>query len=385
MKLAFNIRKYTLKFLIKKMNDSKLKLIHLSLIILLIGCAEKPPTAVDGDGKLELFVLWDSSYTNSFDKAIPLTNAKVILSSSYQIKIYYTDEKGRVYLEYLPSATYSVTIRKSHPNDPNIILVGSKQNIKIISGEIIHDTIFTKPISSTGISINEIYSAGPVNNIFYFYDQFIELYNVSDSIKYLDGMIIMRFSSNSEGKGPGADEEDDGDIDGVTYAFKFPGKPGEKNYPIHPKQFVVLASDAVDHTKMIGTSYDLSNADWEFYNQYSPEDIDNPNVPNLINIRPDKTADFLIALTSDVVILADGRDSIWQDGIDISTVIDGVEYQTNPHPQNKKTLDSRIDRSYVLSPPRYSGKSMQRREPGLDTNDSLVDFEINEKATPGYQ
>lgn len=354
-------------------------------LIFFTSCAENPPTMVDGQGQLEIVVLWDTSFVDSISTPIPISDAKVIISSRYSTKICYTDNEGKLFITNLPTSNYGITIRKQHPVDPNIILVGSKQNLEIVSGKILVDTIYLKPISSSGISINEIYCAGPVNNFFYFFDQFIELYNSSDEVKYLDGMMIMRFSSNSEGKGPGADEDDDNDIDGVTYVFKFPGKPGEKNYPIYPKQFIVLASDAVDHRKVCATSYDLSNADWEFYNQYSPEDIDNPNVPNLINMRPDKTADFLIALTSDVIILSDGRDSLWQDGIDITTVIDGVEYQSNPHPQNKKTLDSRIDRSYVLSPPRYSGKSMQRREPGLDTNDSLSDFEIKERATPGYQ
>ncbi|MGB9664902.1 MAG: DUF4876 domain-containing protein [Ignavibacteria bacterium] len=367
-------------------NRNKQKLVLLMIIFIsqnFFSCAENPPIYVDGQGTLELVVLWDSTYSGS-TTAVPVENAKVIVSSKYLTKIYQTDHNGKLSLNYLPTSVYGYTVRKSHPIDPNIILVGSKQNIEIVSGQVVFDTIYVKPISSTGISINEIYCAGPVNNFFFFFDQFIELYNASDSVRYLDGMMIMRFSSNTDGKGPGADEDDDNDIDGATYVFKFPGKPGETNYPIFPKQFIVLASDAVDHRNVCATSYDLSNADWEFYNQYSPEDIDNPNVPNLINMRSDKTADFLIALTSDVIILSDGRDSAWQDGIDINTIVDGIEYQTNPPPQNKKTLDPRVDRSYVLSPPRYSGKSMQRREPGLDTNDSLSDFEILDRATPGY-
>ncbi len=368
------------------MNKNIILLISLIIYLIVIsGCAENPPLMVDGQGILELVVLWDTTYSEDPSNAIPVDNAKIILMSKYKSTICYTDNNGKICIDNLPSSNYGITIRKQHPLDPNIILVGSKQNIDVFSGKIVTDTIFVKPTASSGIVINEIYCAGPVNNFFYFFDQFIELYNSSDSVKYLDGIMVMRFSSNTDGKGPGADEYDNGSIQGVTYVFKFPGRPGGTNFPIYPRQFVVLASDAVDHRNVCATSYDLSNADWEFYNQYSPEDIDNPNVSNLINLRSDKTADFLIALTGDVVIVSDGRDSIWQDGIEIPTVIDGVEYQSNPHPQNKKTLDSRIDRSYVLSPPRYSGKSMQRREPGLDTNDSLSDFETLDRATPGYQ
>ncbi len=360
-------------------------LISIFLLLIITGCSEKPPVAVDGDGKLEIVVLWDSTYLNNPATSAPVSEAKVFINSRYIMKIVQTDFDGKVKLENLPTAVYELSVRRSHPLDPNIILIGVKRDIQVMSGEILIDTIFVNPISSTGVVINEIYSAGPVNNIFYFYDQFIELYNASDSVRYLDGAIIMRVSGNNEGKGPGADENDDGDIDGVVYAFKFPGNPGEKNHPINPGQYIVCAVDAVNHINMIATSIDLSNADWEFYNQYSPEDIDNPNVPNLINVFPHRTQDFLINLSSDVIAVADGRDAELLDGVDISTILDGVEYQPNPHPQSKKTLDFRVDRGYVLSPPRYSGRAIQRKEPGFDTNDSSVDFEIIEPPTPGKQ
>lgn len=358
-------------------------LIFLSLI--LSSCAEKPPVAVDGEGKLEIVVLWDSTYSENPVTSLPVQDAKVFLSSKYGLKLAVTDLNGKIIIENLPTAVYGLSIRKQHPIDPNIILIGVKQNLDVVSGKVLVDTIYVNPISSTGIVINEIYSAGPINNIFYFYDQFIEFYNGSDSVRYLDGAIIMRVSGNNDGKGPGADENDDGDIDGVVYAFKFPGYPGEKNIPIYPKQFIVCAVDAVNHKNMISTSIDLSNANWEFYNQFSPEDIDNPNVPNLINMFSHRTQDFLINLVSDVIVIADGRDSVLLDGVDISTILDGVEYQLNPHPQSKKTLDIRVDRGYVLSPPRYSGRSMQRKEAGFDTNDSGTDFEIIEPPTPGKQ
>ena len=126
----------------------------------------------------------------------------------------------------------------------------------------------------------------------------------------------------------------------------------------------------------------MSQVDWEFYNQYSTSDFDNPNVPNLINIRSDRTVDFLINLVSDVIVISSGVDSVWEDGIDISTVIDGIQYKSST--TTRKTIDSRIDKGYVLSPPRYSGRSMRRREPGVDTNDGTLDWEMTQGATPGF-
>lgn len=349
------------------------------------ACYEYPPVMIDGKASLKIIALWEYVDSENNTYFLPLNNAKVTLTSEYGIMLKTTNENGELFLSNLPSSEYGISVRMPHPEDNNIIFVGSVTSLFVSSGSITSDTIIAKPISSFGLSINEIYVAGPVNNIFYFYDQYIELYNSTDSIKYLDGIMIMRVSGNNDGQGPGADEYGDGSIQGVTYVFKFPGNSGEKNYPIYPKQFIVLAQDAVNHKNMISTSFDLSNADWEFYNQFSPNDIDNPNVPNLINMKSDHTTDFFLNLISDVVAISTGEDSVWTDGMRIDTIIDAIEYQTNPHPVSRKTLDPRVDRGYVLSPPRYSGLSMKRREPGLDTNNSSDDFEpVHSLATPGY-
>ncbi len=214
------------------MREILYSILTLLSFILLVGCAEKPPIAVDGEGELQIIVLWDSTYSNNPLTSVPIQNAKVFVGSKYGMKVFQTDSEGKILIENLPTAVYGVSIRKVHPLDPNIILIGVKQDLNVISGRSLIDTIYVNPISSTGIVINEIYAAGPVNNIFYFYDQFVELYNGSDSVRYLDGMIIMRVSGNNEGKGPGADEDDDGDIDGVVYAFKFPGNPGDKIFQL---------------------------------------------------------------------------------------------------------------------------------------------------------
>ena len=374
-----------MKTITQNMVNRKVSLLAFAILtIILTGCTEKLPTTYDGNAKIELMAVWDTSTVEGITTYIPLKNAKVILSSEYGISVRTTDANGKMLISGLPSSTYSISVRMPHPLDENILLVGSVRDREITTGKVFTDTVIAKPISSTGISINEIYASGPVNSIFYFYDQFIELYNASDSVKYVDGMLVMRVSGNNEGgKGPGADEGDDGDIDGVTYAFKFPGNPGEHNYPFYPKTFLILAQDAVNHKNTVSASIDLSNASWEFYNQFSANDIDNPNVPNLINVRADKTVDFMINLSSDVIVVSSGVDSNWVDGIDISTVIDGVEYQSSL--TVSKTIDNRVDRGFVLSPPKYGGQSMQRREPGADANDATLDWEIIPKPTPGYQ
>jgi hypothetical protein len=360
-----------------------LKIIFILILFNVFGCRENPPSTHDGNGIIELKSVWNKS-NDSIPDLVPLQNAKVMLSSQYGMQIYYTGTDGVLRLNHLPSSVYSISVRAPHPVDPSIVLVGAVRDINIESGRTSYPTIITKPVASSGISINEIYSAGPVNNIFYFYDLFLELYNSSDSVKYLDGMQVMRVShSNGSGLGPGGDWFHDGRMQGVTYIYKFPGKPGEKNYSFNPKQFLVLAGDALDHRKVLSNSIDLSHADWEFYNQYMAADIDNPNVPNLINLRPDNGTKFLIGLNDDIVVVASGVDSSWTDGIDISSILDAVQYRGNI--DLPKYIDDRLDRGIVQAPARYSGKSIQRKEPGMDTNDGSLDWEILPAPTPGRQ
>ena len=95
----------------------------------------------------------------------------------------------------------------------------------------------------------------------------------------------------------------------------------------------------------------------------------------------------MINLAGDIILLASGEDSEYWDGIDIDTIIDGVEYSSSKNSIHR--LDTRIDKgSAGVEPDRvmtkYSGMSIQRIRPGFDTNNSTVDFMILDRPTPGY-
>ncbi len=354
------------------------------LFVILFSCQEDQPLQTEGTTEMQIVALWSTSNLDSVKNYIPLDNAKIVLISEYGERSEFTDENGLMVLTDLPSSIYQISAIGKHPDDSNIQIVGNITDIEIKNEKIVRDTIFAKPISASGISINEIYSGGPVNSFNFVFDQFIELYNSSTEVKYLDGMQVFRFSGTDNGtKGPGADWSNDGDIDGVTYAFKFPGRPGDQNYPFEPNTFLTLASDAYDHRNSVGTSINLSNADWEFVNQFNAIDFDNPNVPNLESFRLDDNHDFLIRTYNDIVIIANGVDTVWEDGIDLETILDGVEYQANL--SFILTLDDRIDRGWILNPPIYTGQSMQRREKGVDTNNGTLDWETIPTSTPGRQ
>jgi hypothetical protein len=352
-------------------------------LILISGCIEKPPTQVDGTSSLQVFALADTSTEAGIEKYVRFPSARVILTSEYGIKIVTTDSSGYVLILHLPASTYSVSVQGNYTFIDTIYqFSGNIENFLLTPTAMLAETVKAKPVLATGIVINEIYSCGAPSYL-YFWDLFIELYNAGHTVKYLDGAIVMRVNSSDGSNLPGQDWQKNGSMNGVTYIYKFPGNSGDKKYAVNPGQFVVLASNAIDHSKQAPGAVDLSHSDWEFYNQYSGTSADNPGVPNLTNMKSSNTTPFLIGLTSDIVVIASGEDTIYTDGIKISTIWDGVEYRSST--TSNKTLDSRIDRGRAISPPKYSGQSLQRRGPGFDSNNSSFDFEIIPKATPGRQ
>jgi hypothetical protein len=365
----------------------KVSLGIIPLFLILANCFHQKPTEFDGTYTLKLVLVFQDS-TLGYNNRLPNINVK-IKTSDYNLNDYYatTDDSGIVVFENLPWAVFDPQV-KAKVELPFIDSLGIERPDSLISFTLI-DTILAITPSETGMStdtiytitanlmpglkINEIYYTGPENRNNWFYDQFIELYNSSDEVQYLDGMIVCRIYHM---------------LNWVTYAFRFPGQPlTGREHPVQPGEFVVLAQDATNWLTLYNTSIDLSGADWEFVNDMDVGDTDNPNVPNLYNIMTGKTVDFMINLSTNVIALADGSDSVMTDGLDIGTVVDCVEYSsTSPNERTNKDIDKVLDAGWAgVGNQRYSGQSVERILPGFDTNNSFNDFVIIKPPTPGYQ
>jgi hypothetical protein len=292
-----------------------------------------------------------------------------------------TGSDGVVTFDDLDAGVYSVFATR-------VIKLGSAKKVFTatykteVRGEVtVTDTVDVKLVSASALMINEIYYAGSCASMFYMFDLFVELANASDDTLYLDGMLVIR--ANNE---IGPEIETDDYVKGI-FAFQFPGTPVTgREYPIYPKQLIVLASDATNHSAFCATSIDLRNADWEFFNALG-HDFDNPAVPNLNNIIPGKGVDFLIGMTHNGVFLTTGDEFTFDSEskvlVPLKNVIDGVEYSVNGAAAKQITV--RVDAGFTgVGLMRYSSASIERREFGLDTNDSTFDFRILPRSTPGY-
>jgi len=367
-----------------------------------VSCQHAQPTQLDGTLTLKALISDDSGTLPKNERLgyAPVTAARVSLESknyfsSSSTPVYYygvTDSLGWVEFNNLPVAEYKLfASKKITVPDPetglmkNLTLNGSTI-IELTQPNLVADTVKTYPFTEAPVVINEIYYVGPRNNAFYFYDQFIELYNTTDSTVYLDGMILCR------GRQARPPDIDSVDYVQVLYVYQFPGEPVTgREYPLESHQFTVIAQDAVNHSAYINGAIDLSGAQWEFYNPYAA-DIDTA-AQNVVNQIPENSTDFMINLVHNAVILADGSrfypGEVSPTGyqyihVPLSTVLDGVEYSSNSSKQKELTL--RVDAGFAgVGVSKYSGISVERRFPGTDTNNSSLDFVNINHPTPGYQ
>jgi len=342
------------------------------------GCFNQAPEVYDGDLTIRIYVEYEEQ---------PLANAPVTIYTydyNFESLTDTTDSSGVVEFENLSWAQYSTYSRGLIPvpsvNNPgylDTLFLSGALSLEIsndsthLATAIITDTLEVIAVGTDpGIKINEIYSSGPPNRLFWFYDQFYELYNSSDDTLYLDGMIFCRMGSG---------------LANVTYIFQFPGTPlTGQQYPIAPDSFVVVAMDAIDCRTIISTSIDLSDAEYEFRNSLDYADFDNPNAFNLDNLETGNTLDFMVGLTGDVVLIADGSDLDYTDGIDLESVVDCVEWSSSS--THIKEIEDALDSGCGgVGISRYSGYSIERISPGFDTNNSTTDFQNRSTPTPGYQ
>ena len=360
-----------------------------SLLLIMTSCflSESKPEAVDGNLSINLRFTILSEEDSTI--AVPLAYLPVkVYTNDYNIPPMFdvTDDSGFVHFEHLPYAHYNVeAFTIIRPNEYEEIEVVGAKSLNLTVDSLGTDMAYTDTLlmeqSKSGLKINELYVSGPPNNIFYFYDQFCELYNGMSETVYLDGMIILRLSKTALFA----------DTLSVTYIFQFPGQAlSGREYPVEPGSFVVLAMNAFDHNligPLAGKTVDLSHADWEFYNNIEAAAYDNPNVPNITSnngrVSQSSVVDFMMNVTSDALALCDGSDYDQMDGINVNSVVDCVEYSSNPN--HFKDVPYSLDASFAgFGISKYSGLSMERIRPGFDTNSSGIDFVVITTPTPGY-
>ena len=162
---------------------------------------------------------------------------------------------------------------KGYKESVNLVGTTSADNIKLL--------LFN---SKADFVIEEVYFAGSTTpeGKQYLADQYIKIYNNSDSVLYADGLVILESAFKTSQK---YDYTPDvmSQAMVVQSVYAIPGNG--KDYPIQPGESLLICDKAIDHREANSNSFDLSNADFEWYDDSDKNpDIDNPQVTNLDKI-----------------------------------------------------------------------------------------------------
>jgi len=341
-----------------------------------------------------------SGYMTTLYQSSAVRNAEVKLKGQ-TLELEYTfisDSNGMVMLDRIKADEYFITAIRPMSETEMETITGSpvskvklkNQNLGLITISCEHDTTITLSMEAVAgwspLVISEIYASGAPNAGYYFHDKYVEIFNQTDSVIYLDRLILAQVDvAPSSG-------------DTLNYIYSknvwyFPGSG--RDHPLEPAGFAICALDAIDHT-LAGApaSVDLSNVRFEFFKEDTGKDVDNPNIPNMVMLYQSSGYDWMIGGEKDAVILSNAdpltlpfQNSLYP--IPISSVIDGVEFLKDVTQTQLKKLSTQIDAGATGGIAFYTGKSMERmaffldgRMVMKDDNNSSLDFIVIDRPTP---
>lgn len=141
-------------------------------------------------------------------------------------------------------------------------------------------------ITYRGFVLGEIFCAGTANRqgSYYYADKYFVIYNNTDHVLYADSLVIAESDFLTTMKQEYTPDIMPTDM-AVSAMYMIPGSGHD--VPVQPGGKLLVVDNAVNHTVANPNSWDMTKADYEWYDESTnPQftDIDNPNVPNLERI-----------------------------------------------------------------------------------------------------
>lgn len=257
--------------------------------------------------------------------------------------------------------------------------------------------------------LSKVYAAGTRydNNSRYDADNFIEIFNNSDEVQYIDGIYLALVEGDSPAGFP---SKDNPEYVHARQIFRFPGNGTD--YPVPAGKSIVVANSAYNHSATLPRSVNLENADFEFKGTtYNNNDfvegmqlvytayvaikhlnLHRGGVNSLCLFSTDEDVSaypitYLPGKTTGNMFIRIPARSIF-DGVEILVYrVTGVDIST-------KRIQDFIDASYtsISSTGGLNNQSMERkvdakrsddkRDYLIDTNNSQKDFVVIDKPTP---
>lgn len=295
--------------------------------------------------------------------------------------------------------------------EQTVTLTGLSENVSVSGSNLEVEVPLFFALASKGWVFKELYITGSLTpeGKTYYKDKYFELYNNSDEVLYADGLSIGESDHLSSNElNIWADIIDDYFVTHVIYTIPGSGT----DYPVQPGESIILADAGIDHTADNPNSVDLSDADFEWYDDHVL-DVDVPEVPNLIRnfsysasiwtphnrgfrsyvvFRPEGSMEDFMEENMIEKLNNNGSTSI-RYRIPNNIILDAVEMGT-PSDFQSKALAAALDLSYINcgdgDDARF-GKVIRRKVQSvvdgrviyMDTNNSAADFHSTVDPMPG--
>jgi hypothetical protein len=204
------------------------------------------------------------------------------------IAVLQADSAGSVSVADLPDGSYLVEVRRLLSSSESGRLAVGEDVVGFMAKTLVSrgsDTLLTPASRRHSIVISE-WAFRPLwtGTTWYEFGGFLELANNSDTTVFLDGLVIGEAYALAWDFRPGAcaaSEATTNDPDGVWTRY-FDSLPGRgQDHPLAPGAVAVIATDAIDHSRIAPGGLDLSHADFDFV---GAADVVNPDVPNTVSI-----------------------------------------------------------------------------------------------------
>ena len=385
----------------------------LALVLLPLSCRREPPVGTEAF-RLE-FPLPEDCLPDAF-----YAGRKVTLRGPLEYT-FETDARGTVNVESvipgiydivtgieLSGAEYKALLRAPIALEDNarVHIGASRMNCRIFEAADLRIPLSASVLKS--LLIAKIYYSGTRDNMdrTYTTDSYVEIFNNSDEVQYMDGKYLGLAESVSPAAYPAKDNPDSIYLRQVC---RFPGKGTD--YPVAPGGSVVIAArSARDHRTSAATSVDLSGADFEVKAMEGSGNPDVPMLPLISNSTNILTLNLISGGLNAVVLFETDEDvlawpEVYQRGktsgemfrrMHRKFVTDGVECLRKPAQTapdvNTKRLQGDIDAGYIVitAVNGYNHESVERKvarfEGGryylTDTNNSSADFVVCTDPTP---
>ena len=343
------------------------------------------------------------------------------------------DANGSV-VASLPMGVYNVAIEKSITNaqGEDIVISLRMENVNVnAEGQMIDGYVNSLPASALGkdFIFSEVFFNGETNSGRMMHpDQYIVLFNPTEDVLYADGVSIgvtMHLSWQNKQLWYDSYYPNQVPIGGF---ITIPGS-GEE-HAVQPGEKLVIAFTAINHSEVVNGeiaydhAVDLSGADFEIYYGPDANDVDNPDVPNVLITENGDSYGFFFqprgyvspvmfrlenGLQSTVDAFVNGHTSLSKTHVDATEttpegdidihilaveteeIIDGI--QTSDVPQDIKTrvVPETVDRGKFLVNGCHRQELCIRKEIKVgdkifyqDTNNSLEDMQdVNERKSAG--